>query len=69
MQPKGSESTVEVYPLRDIRALPKAHLHLHLTGSMRLSTLHELAAAYGITLPPALRGRWTQPHTLLGSAG
>ncbi|MGH3776896.1 MAG: adenosine deaminase [Pseudonocardiaceae bacterium] len=42
--------------LRDIRALPKAHLHLHLTGSMRLDTLHELAAAYGITLPPALRG-------------
>lgn len=42
--------------MRDIRALPKAHLHLHLTGSMRLGTLHELAAAYGITLPPALRG-------------
>lgn len=42
--------------MRDIRALPKAHLHLHLTGSMRLSTLHDLAAAYGIRLPPALRG-------------
>jgi adenosine deaminase len=42
--------------LRDIRALPKAHLHLHLTGSMRLGTLHEFAAASGITLPPALRG-------------
>ncbi|MGH4008217.1 MAG: adenosine deaminase [Pseudonocardiaceae bacterium] len=42
--------------LRDIRTLPKAHLHLHLAGSMRLGTLHELTAAYGITLPPALRG-------------
>lgn len=42
-------------PLRDIRALPKAHLHLHLTGSMRLGTVHEFAAAYRITLPPALQ--------------
>jgi adenosine deaminase len=41
--------------LRDIRALPKAHLHLHLTGSMRLGTLHEFAATYQIALPPALR--------------
>lgn len=41
--------------MRDIRALPKAHLHLHLTGSMRLGTLHEFAAAYQIALPPALR--------------
>ncbi|HEY6424161.1 MAG TPA: hypothetical protein VIY28_13115 [Pseudonocardiaceae bacterium] len=29
--------------MRDIRALPKAHLHLHLTGSMRPATLHEFA--------------------------
>ncbi|MGH4008214.1 MAG: adenosine deaminase [Pseudonocardiaceae bacterium] len=42
--------------MRDIRTLPKAHLHLHLAGSMRLGTLHELAVAYGITLLPALRG-------------
>ncbi|MGH3752445.1 MAG: adenosine deaminase [Pseudonocardiaceae bacterium] len=42
--------------MRDIRALPKTHLHLHLTGSMRQSTLQELAAAHQITLPPALRG-------------
>ena len=27
----------------DLAALPKAHLHLHLTGGMRHSTLVELA--------------------------
>ncbi len=41
--------------MRDIRALPKAHLHLHLTGSMRLGTVHQFAATYRITLPSALR--------------
>ncbi len=48
--------------MRDIRALPKAHLHLHLTGLTRLGTLHEFAAAYQIALPPALRSTsvsWT----------
>ena len=37
---------------RDLRALPKAHLHLHLEGGMRRSTLEERAAHYGIDLPP-----------------
>ena len=32
---------------RDIRSLPKAHLHLHFTGSMRHSTLLELATRDG----------------------
>jgi adenosine deaminase len=41
---------------RSLRALPKAHLHLHFTGSMRASTLHELAAKHGLRLPAALRG-------------
>nr|WP_210768049.1 adenosine deaminase [Cellulomonas humilata] len=34
--------------------LPKAHLHLHFTGSMRISTLADLATTYGIRLPAAL---------------
>jgi adenosine deaminase len=39
---------------RDLVALPKAHLHLHFTGSMRPSTLLDLAAKHGIRLPEAL---------------
>lgn len=41
---------------REVRSLPKAHLHLHFTGSMRPSTLLELADKYGVNLPEALRG-------------
>lgn len=40
--------------MRDLTTLPKAHLHLHFTGSMRLSTLKELAEGYGVRLPSAL---------------
>ncbi len=39
---------------RSPTALPKAHLHLHFTGSMRLSTVRDLAAHHGIRLPSAL---------------
>ncbi|MFG2500003.1 adenosine deaminase [Streptomyces sp. NPDC048441] len=42
--------------VRDVRELPKAHLHLHFTGSMRPTTLLELADKYGVRLPPALTG-------------
>lgn len=40
--------------VRDLTALPKAHLHLHLTGGMRPGTLIELAAAQGRALPAGL---------------
>jgi adenosine deaminase len=48
-------------PAHDLRALPKAHLHLHLTGAMRHSTMVELAGQHGISLPPALTEDWP-PH-------
>ncbi|MDX6207669.1 MAG: adenosine deaminase [Frankiales bacterium] len=38
----------------DLKALPKAHLHLHLTGGMRPTTLVELAAEQGRKLPAGL---------------
>jgi len=42
----------------DLSALPKAHLHLHLTGAMRHSTMLELAEAHGVSLPSALTEEW-----------
>ncbi|MFC4013314.1 adenosine deaminase [Nonomuraea purpurea] len=43
---------------RPLTALPKAHLHLHFTGSMRHSTLIELARDQGLHLPDALEQDW-----------
>ena len=44
--------------MRDLHELPKAHLHLHFTGSMRHSTLLELAGRDGIVLPDQLVADW-----------
>ncbi len=40
--------------MRDLALLPKAHLHLHFTGSMRTSTLADLASRTGLRVPPSL---------------
>ena len=37
--------------MTDLRSLPKAHLHIHLEGGMRPSTLAELAAEHGMEVP------------------
>ena len=40
--------------VRDLSELPKAHLHLHFTGSMRPGTVLELADKHGVRLPETL---------------
>jgi adenosine deaminase len=51
--------------LRPVGLLPKAHLHLHFTGSMRPTTLVALANKHHIRLPDALTRSW--PPTLNAS--
>ena len=55
--------------VRDLHALPKAHLHLHFTGSMRHGTLLELAARDGIPLPDALVEEWPPQLTAADEKG
>ncbi|CAM5255809.1 adenosine deaminase [Streptomyces violaceorubidus] len=58
--------------VRDVSELPKAHLHLHFTGSMRPTTLLELADKHGVRLPEALTealGRGESPKLGDGRAG
>ena len=43
---------------RSLSILPKAHLHLHFTGSMRHATLLELAEREGVVLPDSLVSEW-----------
>jgi adenosine deaminase len=37
--------------MRDVSALPKAHLHVHLESTVRWDTLRDIAAANGVALP------------------
>src|ERR1700729_4551627 len=55
MPAAGGQNEVMVRPLAQ---LPKAHLHLHFTGSMRHSTLVDLAGRHGVHLPEALESQW-----------
>ena len=43
---------------RSVQSLPKAHLHLHFTGSMRPATLVSLADKHSMRLPEALTRSW-----------
>lgn len=52
---KTTPEHVRLVLVSELHKLPKAHLHLHFTGSMRTQTLLELAAHYNIKLPAALR--------------
>ena len=52
-------------PGRSLTALPKAHLHLHFTGSMRVGTVREMAERHGMRLPSAFTTRW--PPELSGA--
>ncbi|WP_432562972.1 adenosine deaminase [Kineococcus sp. SYSU DK003] len=47
--------------MRDLAALPKAHLHIHLEGAMRPQTLAEFAKEAGEVAPPT-RGFTSFPH-------
>src|SRR3984957_191380 len=55
MPAAGGQNEVMARPLD---ALPKAHLHLHFTGSMRHATLVELADEHQVHLPEALVSEW-----------
>lgn len=55
--------------MRPVSSLPKAHLHLHFTGSMRHGTLLELAERDGIRLPSSLTDEWPPELSTMDEKG
>ncbi len=54
---------------RPVHTLPKAHLHLHFTGSMSMDTLAAMAASHGARLPRALTEHWPPDLTEADARG
>jgi len=53
-----SDAATSAGERRSLAALPKAHLHLHFTGSMRHTTVLDLALEGGVVLPDSLTDEW-----------
>ncbi|MBM6400151.1 adenosine deaminase [Phycicoccus sonneratiae] len=51
---RGPATGAEPSASRPVGTLPKAHLHLHFTGSMRVETVREMARSHGLRLPATL---------------
>lgn len=54
-------ATAHTIAPNDLATLPKAHLHLHFAGSMRHTTLLDLARTHGVQLPQSLRSGRMKP--------
>ena len=58
MSDRAGPAGAAAEPQRSVTDLPKAHLHLHFTGSMRVETVRDLATQHGIRLPSSLTTEW-----------
>jgi adenosine deaminase len=67
--PEGPAVATSPDASRPLARLPKAHLHLHFTGSMRHGTLVELAERDGIRLPSSLTDEWPPELSTMDEKG
>jgi adenosine deaminase len=67
--PEGPAVATSPDASRPLAQLPKAHLHLHFTGSMRHGTLVELAERDGIRLPSSLTDEWPPELSTMDEKG